>query len=83
MVVIEMNAKAMTLTNLGVFTASNPTSESFIVGGDKSRALSEKETEFLTELMIRRRRRWRDGGGRWRLRHVGDVGVSEGTKLED
>lgn len=28
---IEMNAKAMTLTNLGVFTASNPTSESFIV----------------------------------------------------
>lgn len=28
---IEMSAKAMTLTNLGVFTASNPTSESFIV----------------------------------------------------
>lgn len=58
---IEMIAKAMTLTNLGVFTASNPTSESFIVGGHKSRALSErkKKTEFLTELMIRRRRRWR------------------------
>lgn len=57
MVVIEMNAKAMTLTNLGVFTASNPTSESFIVTVTKAEHFgdgsSRKKTEFLTELMIR------------------------------
>lgn len=51
---IEMNAKAMTLTNLGVFTASNPTSESFIVTVTKAERIEQKKkTEFLTELMIR------------------------------
>lgn len=54
---IEMNAKAMTLTSLGVFTASNPTSESFIVTVTKAEHFgdgsSRKKTEFLTELMIR------------------------------
>lgn len=62
---IEMSAKAMTLTNLGVFTASNPTSESFIVTVTKAEHFGDgssrkkKKTEFLTELMtatVERRR---------------------------
>lgn len=50
---IEMSAKAMTLTNLGVFTASNPTSESFIVTVTKAEHFGDgssrkkKKTEFF------------------------------------
>ncbi|ESQ27392.1 hypothetical protein EUTSA_v10019411mg [Eutrema salsugineum] len=41
-----------------------------------------KRVENLSgeELMIRRRRRWRDGGG-WRLRHVDEVEGDESRRF--
>lgn len=52
---IERNAKAINLTNLGVFTTSNPTSESFMVTAiyagdlnDRHKA-TKKEANFTTD----------------------------------